>query len=41
MSSTIKDQIHYLSIDQIKQLYETKEITPFEVTEFMFDRIDS
>ena len=41
MSGTIKDQIHYLSIDQIKQLYETKEITPLEVTEFMFDRIDS
>ena len=40
-SGTIKDLIHYLSIDQIKQLYETKEITPLEVTEFMFDRIDS
>ena len=40
MSGTIKDQIHYLSIDQIKQLYETKEVTPLEVTEHMFERID-
>ena len=41
MSDIIKDQIHYFSIDQIKKLYETGEITPVEVTELMFDRIDS
>ena len=41
MSDIIKDQIHYFSIDQIKKLYETGEITPLEVTELMFDRIDS
>ena len=40
MSETIKDQIHYFSIDQIKQLYETNEVTPLEVTEHMFERID-
>jgi amidase len=39
---TIKDlPIHYLSMTQIQLLYEKREISPLEITQYMFDRIES
>ena len=39
MKEQAKDNIHYFSMSQLRDLYKNNEISPYEVTKYMFDRI--
>jgi len=34
------NNMHYFSMHQLKKLYEDNEITPLEITNYMFERIN-
>ena len=41
MTQLKREEIHYLTITQLRELYQIGEINPLEITNYMFDRINS
>ena len=40
MTELKREEIHYLTITQLKELYKIGEINPLDLTNYMFDRIN-